>query len=118
MEHLTNVNPAVFYDLKKYHPDAYAIMEKHKWDFVLSMIRDNIRRGIQEGIYREEIQPEIISRLYVASTDAVMDGSIFPWPEFKFQQVFMEMVYFQLFGIVSDKGRNYLHQKIENENNL
>jgi AcrR family transcriptional regulator len=118
VEHLSNVNPAVFYDLKKYHPDAYAIMEKHKWDFVLSMIRENIRRGIEEGMYRAEIQAEIIGRLYVASTDAVMDGAIFPWPEFKFQQVFMEMIHFQLFGIVSDKGRNYLHQKIENENNL
>ena len=118
VEHLTNINPTVFYDLRKYHPDAWAVMDKHKWQFVLSMIQENISRGIDEGLYRLEIRPEIIGRLYVSATEAVLDASIFQWPEFKFQQVFIEMVQFHLFGMVSEKGRKYLQQKIENENNL
>ena len=53
IEHVGNVNPTVFYDLQKHYKDAWNIIEKHKWEFVLSMIKDNIERGIKEGIYRE-----------------------------------------------------------------
>ncbi len=117
VEHFTNINPTVFYDLRKYHPDAWGLMEKHKWEFVQSMIKENLERGINEGLYRSELNPDIVSRLYVSCTTAVTDANVFPWPEFKFQEVFMEMVLFQLFGMVSEKGRNYLIQKIKNEVN-
>lgn len=118
VEHLSNINPTVFYDLRKYHADAWAIMDRHKLEFVQSMIRDNIERGKEEGLYRQEVNTEIVSRLYVAATDAVMDSAIFPWPEFKFQEVFMEAVIFQLYGMTSENGRKYLNQKIKNEINL
>ena len=116
VEHFNNVNPTVFYDLKKYHSDAWEIMEKHKWSFVQSMIADNIHRGVKEGLYREDINAEIISKLYVAATDSIMDDGIFPWPEFKFQQVFTELIFFQLHGMVNDEGRKILNQTISNEN--
>ena len=115
IEHFSNINPAVFYDLRKYHPDAWAIMEEHKWKFVQSMIRDNIERGITENIYRENMNSEVLSRLYVASTDAVLNANIFPWPEFKFQEVFSEMIQFQLHGMVNENGYKYLQQKLQND---
>ena len=117
VEHFSNVNPTVFYDLKKYHNDAWEIMEKHKWDFVLSMIRANIERGIHENIYRDDLNAEIMSRLYVSSTDAIMNGDIFPWPEFKFQEVFAELIRFQINGMANENGKTYLLQNFKNENN-
>lgn len=117
VEHFSNVNPTFFYDLKKYHNDAWEIVEKHKWEFVLSMIRANIERGIQENIYRDDINIEIISKLYVNSTDAIMNGEIFPWPEFKFQEVFIELIHFQINGMANENGKAYLLQNINKENN-
>lgn len=117
IEHFSNINPAVFYDLRKYHPDALKIIEKHKWEFVLTMFKENIERGIQENIYRNDLHPEIIARLYVSSSDAAMNANIFPWPEFKFQEVFTEMIHFQLYGMVNDEGHKYLKQKMQNEVN-
>lgn len=117
IEHFNSINPTVFYDLRKYHPDAWEIMEEHKWKFVLEMISDNIKRGIKEGLYRKELNSEILSRLYVASTDAVLNASIFPWPEFKFQEVFSEMIELQLNGMVNEKGKKYLEQKLIRDEN-
>jgi len=110
VEHLGNVNSTVFYDLKKYYPDAWSILETHKWEFILSMIRDNINKGIEENLYRDDLDPNIISRLYVASTDALLDTGVFPWPEYQFQDVFSQMIHLQISGMVSDKGREYLKQ--------
>ncbi len=117
IEHFSNINPAVFYDLRKYHPDALKIIEQHKWEFVLTMFKENIERGIKENIYRNDLNPEIIARLYVASSDAAMNSNIFPWPEFKFQEVFTEMIHFQFRGMVNEEGQKYLKQKLQNEIN-
>jgi AcrR family transcriptional regulator len=115
VEHIGNINPTVFYDLRKYHPDAWQVMENHKWKFVLSMIKSNIERGIKENIYRSNLDPEIISRLYVASTDTILSGEVFPWPEFKFQEVFTEMIRFHIKGMANEKGIKYLKQRLKNE---
>jgi hypothetical protein len=37
---------------------------------------------MQEGLYRENMDPDIIARLYVASTDLIMAGEVYPWPEY------------------------------------
>ena len=115
IEHVGNVNPTVFYDLQKHYKDAWKIMEDHKWHFVLSMIKTNIARGIEEGIYRKSLNVEVISRLYVASTENIMNSEIFPWPEFKFQEVFTEMIRFHIKGMANEEGIKYLKQTMNHE---
>ena len=115
IEHVGNVNPNVFYDLKKYHSDAWELMKKHKWEFVLSMIRNNINRGIKEKIYRDDINEEIVARLYVGSTDMIMSGEVFPWPKFKFEELFREMIQFHIMGMASEKGMKYFKKRLNDE---
>lgn len=114
-ERIGNVNPTVFYDLRRYYKDAWQIMEDHKWNFVLSVIRSNIERGIKEGIYRDNLHIEVISRVYVASVDNLFNMDIFPWPDFKFQEVFSEIIHFHIHGMANEKGIKYLKQRLKNE---
>lgn len=117
IQNFSNINPSVFVDLRKYHSDAWEIMHNHKDHFVKEMLINNVKRGIKEGLYREELDPEIMARLYITSTNALLDGTSFPWPEFKFEEVFFEIIKFQLFGMTSEKGRKYLIEQINNESN-
>lgn len=116
VEQIGNVNPNVFYDLKKYHSEAWQIINTHKWDFVLSMILKNIQRGKKEGLYRKEMDEQIISRLYIGATELIVSGGVFPWPDFKFEHLFSEMIHFHIKGMINEKGEQYLKQRIENEN--
>lgn len=113
-EHFGNINPSVFIDLKKYHPDAWQKMEEHRKGFVLKMIVGNIKKGMEENIYRESLNPEIIGRLYVSSIDTIFDPEIFPWPQFTFQAVYTEQIRFHIHGLVNENGLKYLQQKISN----
>lgn len=115
IENIGNINPAVFYDLKRYYPEAWQIMQDHKWGFVLNMTRENIDRGIKEGIYRENLDTEVVARLYVGITDIILNGEIFPWPEFKFESVFREFIRFQIRGMANEKGVTYLQKRFKNE---
>lgn len=118
LEHIGNVNPTVFFDLQKHYKEAWKILEDHKWQFVLSMIKTNIERGIKEGIFRENINIDVMARLYVSSTDNIMNSEIFPWPEFKFQEVFSEMIRLHINGMSNEKGKNYLKNNFNNEYNV
>lgn len=114
VEHIGTMNPAVFFDLKKYHPEAWQLMEQHQWNFVLNQIIENVNQGIKEGLFREHLNPEIVGRLYVASIDNIFNPDIFPWPKFTFQTVYSEMIRFHIKGLVNENGLNYLQQKIQN----
>jgi AcrR family transcriptional regulator len=117
IEHLSQVNPTVFLDLKKHYPEAWKKMRDHKWEFVLDDIHKNILQGISEGLYRENLSPKIIARYYVGSIDILMDGEVFPWPEFKADEVLAEILRFQIRGLANDNGIKYLKENFNREIN-
>lgn len=117
IEQLKNVNPAVFRDLRKHYPAASKLMHDHKWEFVLANIRENIVRGMSENLYRKTLNPDIISRYYVSSMDAIMDGEVYPYPEFKTDEVLTEILRFHIRGLANDNGINYLKEHFNREIN-
>lgn len=116
-EQFSNINPTVFYDLQKHYPSAWKMMHDHKWDFVLNNIRNNIIRGKKENLYRDNINPDIIARYYVSAMDNLMDGTVYPSPEFRTDQVLTEILRFQIRGLASDKGIAYLKEHFNREIN-
>lgn len=114
---ISSINPAVFYDLQKYHPKAWNIMNEHRWEFVHKSFLDNIKRGIAEGVYREDMNPEIIARMNVSMTDMIFNGKTFRTTIFKYDMVFEEMYRFQIHGMANENGLKYLmsnYNKIKN----
>ncbi len=118
IEQFNDFNPTVFFDIQKFHKEAWDIIVQHKASFVLNMIKQNIERGIKEKIYRENLNPMIAAKLYVASSDASMNSEMFPWPEFKFQEIFIEMIRLHINGMANDTGRAYLKQKLNSNQDV
>jgi TetR/AcrR family transcriptional regulator, cholesterol catabolism regulator len=117
---IRHVHPSVFYDLQKYHPKAWEILENHKWNFVYNQILSNIHRGMQEGLYRENMNPELIARMHLAKTDMIFAGNLFPPNQFNLEEVFNELFRFQIRGMASEKGIEYLKKRMNthtDENN-
>ena len=112
-EEFYSINPSILHDIQKYHSEAWAALEKHKWTFVLNGIQNNILRGIEEGIYHDQIDSLIISRLYVGKCDLIMGGKIFQYPEYKLDRVFKEAIFFHIRGMVNTKGLAYLQKRLK-----
>ena len=108
------VNPSVFHDLKKSYPEAWEDIYKHKWDFVYHQFLKNIDRGIKEGFYRKDVHKEIYAKMYVSQIETIIEGDIFPWPEFKYDVVFMETFRLHIRGLSNEKGLKYFQEKILN----
>lgn len=115
-EKLQNVQPAVMFDLQKYYPDAWKVMENHKHCFIYDMMVKNINDGVVQGLYRDNVNVEIVARIYVGMIDKMFDTEFFPNNTFSFEILHREIARYHIRGIASEKGREYLKAKIKNEN--
>lgn len=71
------MNPSLLFDLQKYHPTAWGVMEKHQNEFVRKMIEQNLHRGISEGLYREDINVSILAKLRMEEIRLSFDPTVF-----------------------------------------
>ena len=98
------MNPSVLFDLKKYHPVAFGILEKHKNDYLFNIIRCNLQRGISEGLYRPEIRIDIIARFRIDSMLMPFDPGFLQKHKVGLVEIEQQIIEHYLFGIVTLKG--------------
>lgn len=110
---MKDTHPSVIFDLQKYHPDAYELFKEHKFTFILDTIKSNISRGQQEGLYKTNMNGEIIARIYVARIDLLFNPEVFPREQFQFTDIYTEMMKYHLYALATKKG-NKLLDKIFN----
>jgi TetR/AcrR family transcriptional regulator, cholesterol catabolism regulator len=103
-----NVNPAVMFDLQKYHPKAWQIFKEFKQGFILETLKRNLNEGIKEGLYRPEINVEVIARLRLEQVQLAFDANAFPPTEFNFFDIQLEFLDHFIRGIVTEKGLQLL----------
>ncbi len=105
VEHMfRTMNPAVLFDLRKYHPAAYGILEQHKNEYLYNTIRKNLEWGIREELYRPEINVDIIARYRVESMLLLFDPSFLSRQKANLADVEQQVLEHYLFGIVTLKG--------------
>jgi AcrR family transcriptional regulator len=107
---LTNINPSIFYDLQKFHPSSWQLFQKHKGDYILGMIVRNIERGIEEGLYRPDLDLPVLSRLRLYQIDLAFNMEIFPPSQFDPQRVQMACLEHFMLGIATLKGHKLINK--------
>lgn len=104
LANLRDLSPAVVFDLNKYYGSIWKKVEGvHKQQTYL-LIRDNLKRGISQGLYRENINPDIIARLYVAKSSLIVDEGLFPSAEYHPATLFEETILYHMHGVASSRG--------------
>jgi AcrR family transcriptional regulator len=112
-ETLKKIHPSIHYDLEKYHPTAWKKFGEHKRKFIYKSIHSNIVKGMKEGLFREDINPEILATLYVSKADVVFDPFVFPAEKFAFNRVYLEMLKQHIRGMATAKGLKYIDKKLK-----
>lgn len=100
----------IVYDLQKYHRDSWESMREFQQGFLAQVVQANLKRGVNEGLYRDNFDIDIVTRIHIASTFQLFDETIFPRNEFKREVIFTEYLMHYLHGILSEKGRKFLQK--------
>ena len=92
------------YQLQKYYPKIYTNLKQKQFDKMLSCVTSNLERGLQQGLYRDTIDIDFISRLYFSVVVSLKDQDIFPRTHFSVQKLMDNFIDYHLRGICSSKG--------------
>ncbi|WP_223652600.1 TetR/AcrR family transcriptional regulator [Hymenobacter psoromatis] len=109
-QQFSNIHPSIFYDLRKYHPAAWALFSAHKSTFILDQITQNLRRGIAEGLFRADLDVEVLARLNLAQIELAFDPDLYPPTQFapvRVNKVFDEHF---LLGVATLKGHRLFNK--------
>lgn len=118
MKMFSEMNPSVLFDMEKYHPKTYKKFKEFQNGFLYKMISANLNRGIEEGLYRENIDVDTLSRFRIYSVMLPFNSEVFPENRTKLVQI--ELVLFEHFlsGIATPKGlkmiQKYFNQRLKN----
>ncbi len=104
---------SVVWDLKKYYPSAWKIVNSIKEDVMKKVIINNINQGVTQKLFREDINADLIAKLMLSRIDVLVDERVFPSKEYNFIDLLAENRTYHLRGIVSVKGLKYLEEKLK-----
>jgi len=107
-EMLQNMNPAVLYDMEKFHPRSFQKFQQFKYNFLYEVLTDNIERGIAAGIYREDINVDIVVKARLENMLLAFNQQLFPKSKYRMVDVEIELTELFLFGLASPKGHKLI----------
>lgn len=112
---LKNMDTTVIHDMKKYHPRSWKKFEGHKENCVLSSLELNLKRGVELGYYRSNMNTEITSRFRMESAQLAFNGESFEDLNYPLVDIQLELFDLFVYGIVTEKGRE-IFEKYKNQN--
>lgn len=112
---MRQISPATMRDLQKYYPNVWKEqVEAHHEEFRHS-VAANLERGMEEGLYRDDLDSDIIARLYVGSMMSIVDRTIFPATERPLIDIISEHARYHFHGITNQFGRERLEKYLREE---
>ncbi|WP_435624231.1 TetR/AcrR family transcriptional regulator [Flagellimonas sp.] len=112
MLHLKDEKSSPQYQLQKYYPKIHDALRKKQFDIMQDCVLDNVKRGMDLGIYRNNLNIEFVSRIYFSGVISIKDNSLFPMRIFSMPQLMDYFLEYHLRGIVTPDGRKKLNSII------
>ena len=98
------LNPAFFSDMKKYHNDIWVMASKQQNEKNYNLAYRLLRKGINEGIFRKDINIDIVVKIILTQMNLLVDNEVFSTDKYSRSDVFKNMVINFIRGIATNKG--------------
>ncbi len=107
---LNNMHPSIIFDMEKYHPEVLRYMMDNRHTNVYDCIMSNLKKGIKEGLYRKNLNADVIAKFYINSMDVILDKTEVHIEGISYSEKFKEYFRYHIRGIASEKGIQYLKE--------
>ncbi len=108
-----NILPSITFDLRALFPEVRQKFVDKRVSFVNDKIKSNFEQGIEQGMYRPDLSPELVSRIYISRLIDLHNPDFFPNETISFSVLFDVMFDTFIRGICSDEGKNYYEKRIK-----
>lgn len=98
------INPMAMLELQRYFPEAYALFREKLRTQDVSFMRENIKRGIEEGVFRKDVDAELMSRFHIETSLILFQSNILVDEHYDLQYVSRAILEHFLYGIMTPAG--------------
>ena len=115
-EKVQHMHSSIIYDLKKYYPESWGRIIRHRNEFIVGCIEQNIIKGQQEGVFRTDLHSALIAKIYASRIEVSIDPSLYSGLKITPAEVYAEAMRYHIRGIATEKGLKYL-ESTQNKTN-
>lgn len=105
------INPIVNFEIRKYYPEIYNSYIAKKKELIISSIIYNLEKGITEGLYRQNLNKEIIAHLYFKKIEEFHTIESDDHEIFSYSKIFEVMFENHIRGISNQIGIEYFEKQ-------
>lgn len=106
-----DVSPSVSYKLAKAFPSIFEEHRTLRADFIYEKIKINIEKGMQQGMYKNDVSSEMVARMYIAKLNDIHNTDIYPPEYFSFATIFDNLIDDVIKAITNEEGWQYYKQR-------
>ena len=106
-------SPSYEYDLRKYYPEIFSSLMSARRKLMYESMLANIRKGKKEGLYRKELDEEIITKLHLLRIENLQTTEIFREEEMHSSKFFKEVFVYHIHGLATEKGLLVLRENMK-----
>lgn len=97
----SDLHPRIIFDIKKYYPEIWEMFLEHCDNVILEKVKQNLKRGIKEGVFRQDININLVAKLTVAQVQLAFDPTIFPQHQYPVNEILQQLGKMYLLGITT-----------------
>lgn len=101
---LRRMSPTTMYDLKKYYNPLWEERRKRQWVMIKESIGKNLRWGMDEGLFRSDIDINIAIVHVTKIMETTIDDRLVDKEGYSRLEIFEETFNYHIHGIASPKG--------------
>jgi AcrR family transcriptional regulator len=105
------INPMITFEFRKYYPQVFEDYICVKKELIIENIKKNIDQGIKEGLYRQDLNKDIIAHLYFKKIEDFHNPENTDQRNFSYKTVFEVMFENHIRGIANQVGIEYFENQ-------
>ena len=105
-DQMKQMNPALMFDLFKYHREAWQDWLAYKVKVIKQKIVDTLNRGIREGFFRSDLNVDVLATFRLEQIEMAFNDSIFPHNQYNLEEVQMQLFDHFICGCLTRKGKD------------
>lgn len=110
-EEMKRYNPMLLFEMEKYFHQVYESFAEKKRKYVFEGMKRNIRQGIEEKIYRDDINVDLVATIYLNSFIELHNSEVCKMLDINFVQLFEVLFENHIRAISTPDGLAYFESR-------
>jgi TetR/AcrR family transcriptional regulator, cholesterol catabolism regulator len=115
-EEFQKLNPSHIFDFQKYYPEVFKEHTQAEKDLAYRLVRKNLEKGIVQGLYRPDLDIDLLAGLYIQKMQTIYDPDFFSQLQASPEKIFEVMFENHIRGICNNEGISYFEQQKQHLN--